>query len=65
MDFSDVLVGHTRGGLAQVNVLLSAMMGGISGSPVIDYNNEVVGVATSVGDKLSFIEPIIGMINMK
>ncbi len=36
MDFSDVLVGHTRGGLAQVNVLLSALMGGISGSANAD-----------------------------
>ena len=36
MDFADVLVGHTRGGLAQVNVLLSALMGGISGSANAD-----------------------------
>ena len=36
MDFADVLVGHTRGGLAQVNVLLSAFMGGISGSANAD-----------------------------
>ncbi len=36
MDFADVLVGHTKGGLAQVNVLLSAMMGGISGSANAD-----------------------------
>jgi tripartite ATP-independent transporter DctM subunit len=36
MDFSDVLVGHTKGGLAQVNVLLSALMGGISGSANAD-----------------------------
>ncbi|QUH21218.1 TRAP transporter large permease [Alkaliphilus sp. B6464] len=36
MDFANVLVGHTRGGLAQVNVLLSALMGGISGSANAD-----------------------------
>jgi len=36
MNFADVLVGHTRGGLAQVNVLLSALMGGISGSANAD-----------------------------
>jgi len=36
MDFADVLVGHTKGGLAQVNVLLSALMGGISGSANAD-----------------------------
>lgn len=36
MDFAEILVGHTRGGLAQVNVLLSALMGGISGSANAD-----------------------------
>jgi tripartite ATP-independent transporter DctM subunit len=36
MDFANTLVGHTRGGLAQVNVLLSALMGGISGSANAD-----------------------------
>lgn len=36
MDFAEVLVGHTKGGLAQVNVVLSALMGGISGSANAD-----------------------------
>lgn len=36
MDVANVLVGHTKGGLAQVNVLLSALMGGISGSANAD-----------------------------
>ncbi len=36
MDFADILVGHTKGGLAQVNVVLSALMGGISGSANAD-----------------------------
>ncbi len=36
MNFADVMVGHTKGGLAQVNVLLSALMGGISGSANAD-----------------------------
>ncbi|MDO5725651.1 MAG: TRAP transporter large permease [Tissierellia bacterium] len=36
MDFANVLVGHTKGGLAQVNCLLSALMGGISGSANAD-----------------------------
>lgn len=36
MNFAEVLVGHTRGGLAQVNVLLSTLMGGISGSANAD-----------------------------
>ncbi|MEG1515794.1 MAG: TRAP transporter large permease [Clostridia bacterium] len=36
MRFATLLVGHVRGGLAQVNVLLSALMGGISGSGAAD-----------------------------
>lgn len=36
MKFADLLVGHMRGGLAQVNVVLSALMGGISGSANAD-----------------------------
>jgi tripartite ATP-independent transporter DctM subunit len=36
MRFASLLVGHFRGALAQVNVLLSALMGGISGSGAAD-----------------------------
>lgn len=36
MKFTDVLMGHMSGGLAQVNVLLSLLMGGISGSANAD-----------------------------
>lgn len=36
MKMADVLTGHMRGGLAQVNVVLSTMMGGISGSANAD-----------------------------
>ncbi len=36
MGMADVLTGHLRGGLAQVNVLLSTLMGGISGSANAD-----------------------------
>ncbi len=36
MKLSYVLVGHMRGGLAQVTVILSALMGGISGSAIAD-----------------------------
>ncbi len=36
MKFADLLVGHMRGGLAQVNVVLSALMGGMSGSANAD-----------------------------
>ena len=36
MRFADLLVGHLPGGLGQVNVVLSALMGGISGSANAD-----------------------------
>ena len=36
MDFCAVLTGRMHGGLAQVNVLLSTMMGGLSGSNIAD-----------------------------
>ena len=36
MRMAEVLTGHLRGGLAQVNVLLSTLMGGISGSANAD-----------------------------
>lgn len=36
MKFSDVLTGHLPGGLGQVNVVLSLLMGGVSGSANAD-----------------------------
>ena len=36
MDFAEVMTGHMKGGLAQVNVLLSMLMGGCSGSANAD-----------------------------
>ena len=36
LGFAEVLVGHQRGGLGQVNVLLSTLMGGLSGSANAD-----------------------------
>jgi len=36
LDLADVLVGHMRGSLAQINVLLSTLMGGVSGSCIAD-----------------------------
>ena len=36
MGFADVLTGHMKGGLAQSNVLLSLLMGGVSGSANAD-----------------------------
>ncbi|HRT38849.1 MAG TPA: TRAP transporter large permease [Rectinema sp.] len=37
---SSVLTGHMRGGLAQVNVMLSTLMGGVSGSAIADASME-------------------------
>ncbi|MCC8059299.1 MAG: TRAP transporter large permease [Clostridiales bacterium] len=36
LDLAEAIVGHMRGGLAQVNVLLSVLMGGCSGSAAAD-----------------------------
>ncbi|MDW6092194.1 TRAP transporter large permease [Vibrio rhizosphaerae] len=36
LKFSEVLTGHMNGGLAQVNVILSTLMGGLSGSNIAD-----------------------------
>ena len=36
MGFAEAMTGHWKGGLAQVNVLLSTLMGGVSGSAVAD-----------------------------
>ena len=36
MNFADVMTGHMQGGLAQSNVLLSCLMGGVSGSANAD-----------------------------
>jgi tripartite ATP-independent transporter DctM subunit len=38
--FATVLTGHMTGGLAQVSLMLSALMGGISGSAVADASME-------------------------
>lgn len=36
MEFADVLTGHLKGGLGQINVVLSMLMGGVSGSANAD-----------------------------
>lgn len=36
LNFAEVLTGHLPGGLAQVNVMLSTLMGGLSGSSIAD-----------------------------
>jgi len=37
---ASVLTGHMRGGLGQVNVVLSTLMGGVSGSAIADASME-------------------------
>lgn len=70
--FAEVVTGHMRGGLAQVNVLLSTLMGGLSGSNIADcameakilvpdmlrqgYSN---GFSTAVTAFSSLITPLI------
>lgn len=39
INFSDVIVGRMRGGLAMVNILASMFFGGISGSPIADTSS--------------------------
>lgn len=72
MNFCEVLIGHLRGGLAHVNILLSTLMGGLSGSNVADcameakmlvpemerhgFSREYSAVITAVS---SLITPII------
>ncbi len=46
-----VLAGHMRGGLAQVNVVLSTMMGGVSGSAIADAAMEARLLGTEMVKK--------------
>ena len=39
IDFSNVIIGRYRGGLAQINVLASMFFGGVSGSAVADVSS--------------------------
>lgn len=48
IDFSKRLTGHMVGGLAQVSVILSALMGGISGSAVADASMEARALGPSM-----------------
>lgn len=67
-----VLAGHMRGGLAQVNVVLSTLMGGVSGSAIADAAMEArilgtemikkgfsIGYTTAVTVITACITPII------
>ena len=57
MDFCEVVTAHLPGGLAQVNVLLSTVMGGLSGSNIADAAMEskmMVPEMTKKGFSLEF-----------
>jgi tripartite ATP-independent transporter DctM subunit len=72
VDFAGAITGRMRGGLAQVNIMLSLIMGGLSGSNLADaamtskmlvpemrrngYSNEFSSVVTA---KSSMITPLI------
>ena len=62
--FADALTGHMRGGLAQVSVVLSALMGGISGSATSDAAMEcrILGPEMKKrGYSVGFITGILSM----
>ncbi len=72
LDLANVLVGHMRGSLAQVNVILSTLIGGVSGSCIADAAMETrmlgpemikrgysKGYTCSVNVWTSLITPII------
>ncbi len=57
MDFCEVITGRLPGGLAQVNILLSTVMGGLSGSNIADAAMEskmMVPEMTKKGFSLEF-----------
>ena len=55
--FADSLIGHKTGGLAHVNVILSTMMGGISGSANADAANAVQNTGT--GNDQTRLSPVV------
>lgn len=70
--FADAVIGHTRGGLAQVNVLNSLLIGGMSGSsnadaaidskvlvPVMTRRGYGLGFSTAISVASAVIAPII------
>ena len=63
MDFCEVVTGRLPGGLAQVNVLLSTVMGGLSGSNIADAAMEFSSVVTAASSMITpLIPPGIAMI---
>ncbi|MGB9860222.1 MAG: TRAP transporter large permease subunit, partial [Moorellaceae bacterium] len=72
LNLASVLTGHMRGGLAQVTVVLAALMGGVSGSCIADASMEArilgpemikrgysPGFVSAIVSNASLITPII------
>lgn len=51
MKFASVLTGHMYGGLAQVSVVLSTMMGGVTGSSIADASMEARILGPTMNEK--------------
>ncbi len=51
MKLASVLAGHMSGGLAQVNVVLSALMGGVSGSAIADASMQARVLGPTMNEK--------------
>lgn len=63
LKFSEILTGHLPGGLAQVNVVLSTAMGGLSGSSIADaamQSKMLVPEMTRRGYSKSFATAVTG-----
>lgn len=61
MKIAEVLTGHMVGGLAQVNVILSFMMGGISGSANADVAMQSKILVPKM-EKRNFSKPFSGAV---
>jgi len=67
INLASVLTGHMRGGLAQVSVVLSTLMGGVSGSAIADAAMEarILGQEmTGKGYKKGFSASVIAVTGM-
>ena len=59
MNFCSMLTGRMTGGLAQVNVLLSTLMGGLSGSNLADAAMEKAGFSKSFSTVVTAVSSMI------
>ena len=59
MDFCSVITGRMTGGLAQVNVLLSTLMGGLSGSNLADAAMEAKMLVPEMEKKVMLLFDLV------